>query len=51
MPAGTRSGAGQVVGLEFWQASQRLPAEFLRMLPPPQVEIAAWPHLGSSGFE
>lgn len=32
---------GEVVGLEFWQASQRLPAEFLRMLPPPQVEIAA----------
>ncbi len=32
---------GKVVGLEFWQASQRLPAEFLRMLPPPQVEIAA----------
>jgi len=32
---------GDVVGLEFWQASQRLPTEFLRMLPPPQVEIAA----------
>jgi uncharacterized protein YuzE len=32
---------GEVVGLEFWQASQRLPAESLRMLPPPQVEIAA----------
>lgn len=32
---------GEVVGLEFWQASKRLPAEFLRMLPPPQVEIAA----------
>ena len=32
---------GEVVGLEFWQASQRLPAEFLRMLPPPQVQIAA----------
>ena len=32
---------GEVVGLEFWQASQRLPAELLRMLPPPQVEIAA----------
>jgi len=29
------------VGLEFWQASRRLPAEFLRMLPPPQVEVAA----------
>jgi uncharacterized protein YuzE len=32
---------GEVVGLEFWQASRHLPAEFLRMLPPPQVEIAA----------
>jgi uncharacterized protein YuzE len=32
---------GEVVGLEFWQASQRLPAEFLRMLPPPQVQMAA----------
>jgi uncharacterized protein YuzE len=32
---------GEVVGLEFWQASQRLPAEFLRMLPPPQVEVPA----------
>jgi uncharacterized protein YuzE len=32
---------GEVVGLEFWQASQRLPAEFLRMLPPPQVQIVA----------
>jgi uncharacterized protein YuzE len=32
---------GEVVGLEFWQASTRLPVEFLRMLPPPQVEVAA----------
>lgn len=32
---------GEVVGLEFWQASSRLPAELLRMLPPPQVEAAA----------
>jgi uncharacterized protein YuzE len=32
---------GEVVGLEFWRASEHLPAEFLRMLPPPQVEIAA----------
>jgi uncharacterized protein YuzE len=32
---------GEIVGLEFWQASRRLPAEFLRMLPPPQVEVAA----------
>lgn len=32
---------GEVVRLEFWDASSRLPADFLRMLPPPQVEIAA----------
>lgn len=32
---------GEVVGLEFWQASSRLPAEFLRMLPPPQIKVAA----------
>jgi hypothetical protein len=32
---------GEIVGLEFWQASHRLPAEFLRMLPPPQVDVAA----------
>jgi uncharacterized protein YuzE len=32
---------GEVVGLEFWQASRELPADFLRMLPPPQVEVAA----------
>lgn len=32
---------GEVVGLEFWQASQELPADFLRMLPPPQVHVAA----------
>ncbi len=32
---------GEIVGLEFWEASSRLPADFLRMLPPPQVEIAA----------
>jgi len=32
---------GEIVGLEFWKASGRLPADFLRMLPPPQVEIAA----------
>jgi len=34
-------GTGELVGLEFWQASSRLPADLLRMLPPPQVEIAA----------
>jgi uncharacterized protein YuzE len=32
---------GEVVGLEFWQASRELPADFLRMLPPPQVQVAA----------
>jgi uncharacterized protein YuzE len=32
---------GEVVGLEFWQASSRLPSEFLRMLPPPQIKVAA----------
>jgi hypothetical protein len=32
---------GEVVGLEFWQASRELPADFLRMLPPPQVGVAA----------
>ncbi len=32
---------GEVVGLEFWQASRELPADFLRMLPPPHVGIAA----------
>ncbi len=30
-----------VVGLEVWHASERLPEDLLRMLPPPQVEIAA----------
>lgn len=32
---------GEIVGLEFWEASSKLPADFLRMLPPPQIEIAA----------
>lgn len=32
---------GEIVGLEFWEASRKLPADFLQMLPPPQVEIAA----------
>lgn len=32
---------GAIVGLEFWQASRKLPADLLRMLPPPQVELAA----------
>jgi uncharacterized protein YuzE len=33
--------SGQVVGLEYWQASRTLPAELLAMLPPPSVGIAA----------
>lgn len=32
---------GEVVGLEFSHASRELPADFLLMLPPPQVEVAA----------
>lgn len=32
---------GKVVGLEFWHASRELPADFLHMLPPPQVEVVA----------
>ena len=33
--------SGELVGLEFWQASDKLPADFLRILPPPHLEIAA----------
>ena len=33
--------SGEIVGLEFWEASRKLPADFLRMLPPPEVEVAA----------
>jgi uncharacterized protein YuzE len=29
-----------VVGLEYWRASERLPAELLRMLPGPPVGVA-----------
>lgn len=29
-----------IVGLEYWHASQRLPADFLRMLPAPPVGVA-----------
>jgi uncharacterized protein YuzE len=29
-----------VVGLEYWQASQRLPGELLGMLPSPPVGVA-----------
>lgn len=30
---------GQVVALEYWRASERLPAELLRMLPAPSVGV------------
>jgi len=33
--------SGQVIGLELWQASTRLPEDLLKMLPPPQVGVAA----------
>jgi uncharacterized protein YuzE len=32
---------GRIVGLEYWKASRRLPADLLRMLPPPGVASAA----------
>jgi uncharacterized protein YuzE len=32
--------AGRLVGLEYWQASERLPAEFLRALPAPPLGVA-----------
>jgi hypothetical protein len=43
-PTGLREldpATGAVVGLEFWQASKRLPADPLNALPPPQVAVAA----------
>jgi uncharacterized protein YuzE len=33
--------SGHLVGLEYWRASQALPAELLEMLPPPSVGVAA----------
>lgn len=33
--------SGRTVGLEYWDASASLPAELLRMLPPPQLNVAA----------
>jgi uncharacterized protein YuzE len=33
-------GDGHVVALEYWRASERLPAELLRMLPAPPVGVA-----------
>lgn len=32
---------GRTVGLEYWHASETLPADFLQMLPPPQLGVAA----------
>jgi len=29
-----------LVGLEYWRASERLPADLLRMLPSPPVSVA-----------
>lgn len=33
--------SGSVVGLEYWEASRDLPADFLAMLPPPAVRAPA----------
>jgi uncharacterized protein YuzE len=30
----------RLVGLEYWRASDRLPADFLRMLPAPPLSVA-----------
>jgi uncharacterized protein YuzE len=32
---------GAIVGLEYWHASERLPAELLHVLPPSPVGVAA----------
>jgi hypothetical protein len=32
---------GATIGLEYWHASTTLPADLLRMLPPPQLGVAA----------
>lgn len=32
---------GQIVGLEYWRASETLPADLLERLPPPGVTAAA----------
>lgn len=32
---------GQIVGLEYWNASRTLPHDLLAMLPPPMVPTAA----------
>lgn len=32
---------GRLVGLEYWRASQALPADLLRMLPAPAVSVPA----------
>lgn len=44
IPTGLREldpATGSTVGLEYWNASTTLPADLLRMLPPPQLGIAA----------
>jgi uncharacterized protein YuzE len=32
--------SGRIVGLEYWRASERLPSDFLSMLPSPPVGVA-----------
>jgi len=34
------AGDRHVLGLEYWQARERLPSEFLRILPAPPVGVA-----------
>ena len=34
-------GTGATVGLEYWNASNSLPADLLGMLPPPKLGVAA----------
>jgi uncharacterized protein YuzE len=36
----SRQEDGQLVGLEYWHASERLPGELLRMLPAPPIGAA-----------
>lgn len=44
VPTGLREldpATGSTVGLEYWNASTTLPPDLLRMLPPPQLGVAA----------
>lgn len=44
VPSGLREldpASGQLVGLEFWAASTRLPADLLELLPAPSVTVGA----------